>query len=94
MRRPLRPAPHGDPDGGGGPCGPRLTTPGCRGHGLAARLIASVETWAHDTGAGAIRLSVPAADAPAIALYERLGYAPDGRAGQERVMTKRLPPAS
>ncbi|MFF0478698.1 GNAT family N-acetyltransferase [Streptomyces sp. NPDC004284] len=61
-----------------------------RGHGLAARLIASVESWAHGTGAGTLRLSVLAANAPAIALYERLGYAPDGRAGQELVMTKKL----
>ncbi|MFF8376401.1 GNAT family N-acetyltransferase [Streptomyces sp. NPDC015661] len=61
-----------------------------RGHGLAARLIASVETWAHGTGGGLVRLSVLAANAPAIALYERLGYAPDGGAGQELFMTKHL----
>ncbi|MEU2235276.1 GNAT family N-acetyltransferase [Streptomyces vietnamensis] len=64
--------------------------PEARGHGLAARLIASVESWAHGTGAGVLRLSVLASNAPAIALYERLGYAPDGGAGQELFMTKRL----
>lgn len=41
----------------------------------------AVETWAHGTGADRLRLSVLAADAPAIALYERLGYVPDGGAG-------------
>ncbi|MGW8768414.1 GNAT family N-acetyltransferase [Streptomyces sp. NPDC055815] len=64
-----------------------------RGHGLAVRLIASVETWAHGTGAGVLRLSVLASNAPAITLYERLGYARAGRAGQELFMTRRLPPA-
>ncbi|MFE5594194.1 GNAT family N-acetyltransferase [Streptomyces sp. NPDC056549] len=62
-----------------------------RGHGLAARLIASVESWAHGTGAGTLRLSVLAANTPAVALYERLGYtAADGGTGDERVMTKHL----
>ncbi|MER5205354.1 GNAT family N-acetyltransferase [Streptomyces sp. NPDC002825] len=61
-----------------------------RGHGLAARLIASVETWAHGTGAGVLRLSVLPANAPAIALYERLGYAADGGTSHELVMTKKL----
>ncbi|GGY12598.1 GNAT family N-acetyltransferase [Streptomyces tanashiensis] len=61
-----------------------------RGHGLAARLIGSVESWAHGTGADTLRLSVLAANAPAVALYERLGYAADGGTGEELVMTKRL----
>ncbi|MFF0426658.1 GNAT family N-acetyltransferase [Streptomyces sp. NPDC004520] len=64
--------------------------PEARGLGLAARLIAAVETWAQGTGADRLRLSVLAANAPAIALYERLGYVPDGGAGEERVMTKAL----
>ncbi|AJF64835.1 hypothetical protein SVTN_10740 [Streptomyces vietnamensis] len=64
--------------------------PDARGHGLAARLIASVESWAHGTGAGVLRLSVLASNVPAITLYERLGYAPDGGAGQELFMTKEL----
>ncbi|MFF0554946.1 GNAT family N-acetyltransferase [Streptomyces sp. NPDC004266] len=64
--------------------------PEARGQDLAAGLIGSVETWARGTGAGTLRLSVLAANARAVALYERLGYAPDGRAGQELIMTKRL----
>ncbi|WP_225798803.1 GNAT family N-acetyltransferase [Streptomyces sp. NK15101] len=64
--------------------------PEARGQGLAAGLIGSVETWARGTGAGALRLSVLAANVRAVALYERLGYAPEGRAGQELIMTKRL----
>ncbi|MFD8209108.1 GNAT family N-acetyltransferase [Streptomyces sp. NPDC059695] len=65
--------------------------PEARGRGLAARLIASVETWARGTGAGALRLSVLAGNAPAVTLYERLGYVMEnGGSGDERVMTKRL----
>ncbi|MFD0075174.1 GNAT family N-acetyltransferase [Streptomyces sp. NPDC127166] len=69
--------------------------PEARGQDLAAGLIASVETWALGTGAETLRLSVLAANARAVALYERLGYAPTDRAGRELVMTKPLrPPTS
>ncbi|MEU6623655.1 GNAT family N-acetyltransferase [Streptomyces litmocidini] len=64
--------------------------PEARGQGLAGGLIGAVESWARGTGARTLRLSVLTANARAVALYERLGYATDGRAGQELIMTKRL----
>ncbi|MER6095350.1 GNAT family N-acetyltransferase [Streptomyces sp. NPDC001728] len=76
--------------------------PGARGHGLAARLIAAVETWAHGGGATVLRLSVLRGNTEAIALYERLGHAPAAvpttapatlPSAPELVMTKVLPVA-
>ncbi|KQX53257.1 MULTISPECIES: GNAT family N-acetyltransferase [unclassified Streptomyces] len=75
--------------------------PEARGHGLAARLIAAVETWARSGGAAVLRLSVLRTNTPAITLYERLGYAsapapssaPASSPAPELVMTKVLPVA-
>ncbi|MFB6842915.1 GNAT family N-acetyltransferase [Streptomyces sp. NPDC056361] len=66
--------------------------PAARGHGLAARLITAVETWAHATGAPALRLAVLTSNAPALALYGRLGYTADAVTATETIMRKHLRP--
>ncbi|MEX0170989.1 GNAT family N-acetyltransferase [Streptomyces sp. LMG1-1-1.1] len=66
--------------------------PDTRGRGLAARLVTAVETWARATGAPALRLAVLAANARALALYERLGYTAHAVTAAETIMRKRLRP--
>jgi ribosomal protein S18 acetylase RimI-like enzyme len=46
-----------------------------RGTGLGAALLARAEADAHDRGCTSMRLEVRADNSPAIALYERRGYA-------------------
>ncbi|MGW7692845.1 GNAT family N-acetyltransferase [Streptomyces asiaticus] len=73
-------------------------SPEARGHGVGGRLIAAVETWALRTGATALRLAVIPGNAPAIALYERHGFAATREPGdlladgvtRELVMVKAL----
>ncbi len=59
--------------------------PTARRRGIAARLIDSVAAWATAAGATVLVLDVVAANAPAIALYERAGFLSfDGEAMGER----------
>ncbi len=51
-----------------------FVTPWARGHGLARRLLAEVETWARHHGFKQISLDVRASQEAAIALYESVGY--------------------
>ncbi|MFD8014827.1 GNAT family N-acetyltransferase [Streptomyces sp. NPDC058955] len=67
--------------------------PAARGRGLATRLIADVEEWARRSGAPALRLAVLTDNAPAIGLYERLGYRRTGDRPGEHLMTRALRPA-
>ncbi|MDT0345450.1 GNAT family N-acetyltransferase [Streptomyces litchfieldiae] len=76
--------------------------PWARGRGIGERLVAAVENWARESGASALRLAVVPGNAPAIALYRRLGFVateepgewlPDG-VTRERVMVKALRPPS
>jgi GNAT superfamily N-acetyltransferase len=46
-----------------------------RRHGIGRSLMARVEQWAHERGAGDIRLNVWAFNAEALRFYEELGYA-------------------
>lgn len=90
----------GDGDGDGRP--PELrsvwVSPEARGHGVGGLLIAAVETWALRRGATALRLAVLPGNAPAIALYERHGFAATREPGdlladgvtRELVMVKAL----
>lgn len=73
------------------------TRPGYRRHGLGRRLMALAEAHALDVGGETLTLEVRPTNAPAIALYEALGfvrvgerpaYYPDGE--DALVMTKRL----
>lgn len=48
--------------------------PAFRGHGLAERLMETARAHAEAQGVGRLRLFVSAANAPALALYEKLGY--------------------
>jgi len=48
--------------------------PSARGQGIGAQLIDSVAAWATAAGASALVLGVVASNAPAIALYERVGF--------------------
>jgi ribosomal protein S18 acetylase RimI-like enzyme len=52
--------------------------PQARGSGLGARLLTDAEMTARKRGSRALRLEVRADNAPAIALYRRRGYEPDG----------------
>ena len=51
-----------------------LVLPSHRRQGLAAAIMAALLGWARQQGATASYLQVVAANAPAIALYQRLGY--------------------
>lgn len=66
-----------------------------RGHGVGDRLLTEVETWAVRLGAPALRLVVFSHNfshnAPAVALYERRGYAQVGEADGQVTMVKTLP---
>ncbi|WP_413103852.1 GNAT family N-acetyltransferase [Streptomyces sp. Inha503] len=73
-------------------------SPEARGHGVGGRLIGAVEAWALRAGATALRLAVIPDNAPAIALYERHGFAATREPGdllsdgvtRELVMVKAL----
>ncbi|OCJ43179.1 GNAT family N-acetyltransferase [Agrobacterium rubi] len=52
--------------------------PGYRGRGLGARLMAAALEQARDAGFIRIELSVHANNAPAIALYEKVGFIKEG----------------
>lgn len=49
--------------------------PGSRRHGLGARLVRAAGRWAGEQGATTLALAVSRANAPALALYDRLGLA-------------------
>jgi ribosomal-protein-alanine N-acetyltransferase len=53
--------------------------PGFRGRGIAAELLCRIEESARAAGAGSIWLHVDAENSAAIRLYERQGYARQGR---------------
>jgi ribosomal-protein-alanine N-acetyltransferase len=53
--------------------------PSHRRRGLGAALLREVLSWAAQNGAGHFSLEVRASNAPAIALYQRLGLRPEGR---------------
>ncbi|MHB1214783.1 MAG: GNAT family N-acetyltransferase [Thiobacillus sp.] len=64
-----------------------------RGRGIAARLFAEVETIARERGACKLTLEVLDGNAPARALYHRLGFAPyrlDPAMGHAQFMQKWL----
>ncbi len=71
--------------------------PSARRQGIGARLIESVAAWAADGGASELRLDVVAANAGAIALYERSGFVrldagpTDALASDEIRLVRRLP---
>lgn len=46
----------------------------CRRRGLATSVMAALGTWAADRGATSCALQVVASNAPALALYDRLGF--------------------
>lgn len=52
--------------------------PRARGRGVGEALVASVIGWARDQNAARVHLWVTEANAPARALYERLGFTPTG----------------
>ena len=52
-----------------------------RGRGVAEALVGAVVTWARQAGMRRILLSVADSNAPAIALYDRLGFRPTGVTG-------------
>jgi GNAT superfamily N-acetyltransferase len=56
-------------------------TPAARGRGIGDHLITAVETWARDTGARAVELSVVEGNEKAHALYLRHGYAQTDKSG-------------
>lgn len=70
-------------------------SPAGRGRGVGDRLVGAVTQWARERGATTLRLAVMRDNAPAIALYERHGFAAVAtEAGEgdvrERVLEKRL----
>jgi ribosomal protein S18 acetylase RimI-like enzyme len=52
--------------------------PGLRGRGLGARLLRAALASMDEAGARAVILEADPADAPAMAFYRRLGFAPKG----------------
>lgn len=53
--------------------------PGARHRGLAAALVRELLVWAAHNGARHFSLEVRASNAAALALYQRLGFRPEGR---------------
>lgn len=76
--------------------------PAARGSGLGRRLVEAVADWARAGGATRLRLWVTEGNAPAIALYQRCGFATTGEALphgwhptlRELLMTRALAPES
>jgi ribosomal protein S18 acetylase RimI-like enzyme len=72
--------------------------PAARGRGVGDRLLAAVEQWARQVGAGTVRLAVVPDNEAAIGLYRRNGFAETGELGdlmpdgvrRERIMAKAL----
>jgi GNAT superfamily N-acetyltransferase len=65
--------------------------PFARGTGLGAELVESVVAWAYDLGATTVLLAVKPTNAPALALYERMGFIDRGASVDdpaERLMTR------
>lgn len=57
-----------------------------RGRGIGAGLLTAAEAWAKSVGVDKVSLAVFASNTAAIRLYERLGYAEEGRRrGQYRL---------
>lgn len=52
--------------------------PGWRGRGIGDDLVRAVVRWAHDRGAGKVRLRVAVGNRPATRLYERHGFERSG----------------
>jgi ribosomal protein S18 acetylase RimI-like enzyme len=73
-------------------------SPNARGRGVGDAILAEVERWARDRGAGALRLDVAEDNEGAARLYLRHGFAWTGELGElradgvrrERVMAKPL----
>ena len=55
--------------------------PEARGHGVGEALVDEVIGWARSTPATVLLLEVGDDNAPAIALYERMGFVPNGVVG-------------
>ena len=55
--------------------------PEVRGQGVGEALIDTVVQWARDSGARRLLLDVGDHNRPAIALYARMGFEPNGRTG-------------
>jgi GNAT superfamily N-acetyltransferase len=51
------------------------TAPAQRGRGIASALLARLLTWAWEHGAAHAYLQVDAANAPALAVYGKFGFA-------------------
>lgn len=75
--------------GGGGEVA-LFVAPDWRGQGLAQLLLSVAESWARAAGIAALWLDVDSANAAAIALYERCGFADEGPAG-DGVLRMRMP---
>ncbi|MEU8541514.1 GNAT family N-acetyltransferase [Streptomyces sp. NPDC048717] len=65
-------------------------SPRARGRGVGDRLLTEVESWARRSGANRLTLAVLPANAPALTLYRRHGYAVVAEGGRETVMAKEL----
>ena len=55
--------------------------PASRGEGIGEALVGAIIEWARSTPASRLLLDVSDDNHPAIALYQRLGFAPNGEAG-------------
>ena len=53
--------------------------PGCRRAGIGVALLAALTAYARERGLRALRLETGIAQAEALALYERAGFADTGR---------------
>ena len=58
--------------------------PTARGHGLGARLVATVHEWAAGHGARVLRLGAISGEGDPTRFYERLGFAATGESGTLR----------
>ncbi len=70
-------APHHERQGDAGLYG-MWVAPEARGTGAGVALISSVVQWARSAGYQSLRLEVGDANAPAVRLYERMGFVPTG----------------
>lgn len=77
--------------------------PAWRRRGIATRLLAEIEAWAKKQGLYRLELTVLAENIPALKLYEKCGFATEGRKKASRrinhlfydeiIMAKLLPPS-